>query len=237
MKRTFFQYYFNKNDISCKEISEEDFPKAHYGFIIEDNDLTDYSRLVPHELRHHHKIIVKYFEFGVHKDIIIDNVCFTGRIEFDESMRNHPTLSGYCVSRSETFLLNWYNPYDKQKYSIKLHSELPYNYGTLGLYAIYSIYLTKRQADDWENICRYSWDMLNCSSSLFDTGGSSICYKNFNPGQFINGLISLNDDFLLEYEDLSFMKSFYNERITQALKIWETEQKRLFINRNNFMLD
>lgn len=79
--------------------------------------------------------------------------------------------------------------------------------------------------------------MLNCSSSLFDTGGSSICYNNFDSGQFINGLISLNDDFLLEYEDFSFMKSFYNERITQALKIWETEQKRLFIKRNNFMLD
>lgn len=235
-KRSFYNYYFSAEGIKYREVEEKDFSKFSYGFIVEESDLTDYSRLVPSELRHHKRYRVLYCKYGCPQNIVIDQIEFCKEIIFDEARINHPTIKGYMLTNSLTFTLNWHNPFEKKDFSIRLNSEFTYPHGILGLYGIYFIYFTFHSCDSWENDCKYLWSILNARAELFDTGGSLINFSNFEYGKFITGIVRLYNEFELEIDDYKFMKPFYNCHIKQALSILENERKRLYLNTNNFQL-
>lgn len=235
--KKYYQYSFTKEDIISKEVTENDFQNVRNGYTVDDEDLTDYSRLVPSELRYNHRIVVEYCQYGEKCNIIIDQVEFNSRIVFNESMQNHPTLSGYIQTTNLLYEIGWYNPYYKEDYRIMLSSELPYNAGLLGLHSIYFLYLTHSNNIGWENKCKYLWSIINSKLSLFDTGGSQINLNNFKYGDFVAGIISLYDDYVLEADVYPFTKKFFNDNIKEALKIWKNEHHRLFLNNNNFQID
>ena len=204
--------------------------------------LTDYSRLVPSELRHHKQYKVYYYKFGRPEKVLIDQFEFNQEIIFDEYCQKHPTLGGYILTNSLTFNLSWYNPYDKKDLSIKLYTELHYNPGVLGLYSIYFIYIyfTYHDCETWgrdcKRDCNFLWSILNSNAELFDTGGSQINLSNFNYGEFVMGLIRLYNEFEVAIDDYKFMKEFYNSNIKSALSILENERRRLLLRTNNFQL-
>jgi len=234
--KTYYSYYLSNNGIIAEKVKENDFFNVSYGFIVEENDLTDYSRLVPSELRHHKKYKVSYYKFGRPEKVIIDQIEFNQEIIFDEYRQNHPTLKGYILTNSLTFNLTWYNPFDKKDLSIKLYTELYYNPGVLGLYSMYFIHFTYHDCETWERDCKFLWSILNSNAELFDTGGSQINLSNFNYGEFVSGLIRLYNEFELEIDDYMFMKEFYNSNIKSALSILENERRRLLLRTNNFQL-
>lgn len=116
--KTYYCYYLSNKGIIAEKVNEEDFFNVSYGFIVEENDLTDYSRLVPSELRHHKQYKVYYYKFGRPEKVLIDQFEFNQEIIFDEYCQKHPTLGGYILTNSLTFNLSWYNPYDKKDLSI-----------------------------------------------------------------------------------------------------------------------
>ncbi len=234
--KRYYSYYFCSEGIKWKEVSENDFFNVSDGFIVEETDLTDYSRLVPSELRHHKQYKVVYCRCGRPKSLNIDQIEFSEGLIFDEHRENHSTLQGYMLTNSLTFTLKWHTPHENKDSEIRLHSEFSYPPGILGLYAIHFIYFTYRSCDTWKKDCEYLWNIINARSDLFDTGGSSINYSNFSYGKFINGIVRLYNDFELEIDDYRFMKPFYNHHIKQALLILENERRRLFLNTNNFQL-
>ncbi len=240
--KTYYCYYLSNKGIIAEKVNEEDFFNVSYGFIVEENDLTDYSRLVPSELRHHKQYKVYYYKFGRPEKVLIDQFEFNQEIIFDEYCQKHPTLGGYILTNSLTFNLSWYNPYDKKDLSIKLYTELHYNPGVLGLYSIYFIYIyfTYHDCETWgrdcKRDCNFLWSILNSNAELFDTGGSQINLSNFNYGEFARGLIRLYNEFEVAIDDYKFMKEFYNSNIKSALSILENERRRLLLRTNNFQL-
>lgn len=87
-----------------------------------------------------------------------------------------------------------------------LKSELHYNLGILGLYAIYCSYFTYLYCETCVKDCVYFWNILNSSVSLFDTGGSPINHTNFNYGEFVMKLIKLYEAFNLQLNEFRFVK-------------------------------
>ena len=232
--KKFYKYYYTANDIVSVEVSEDEFRRAAHGFTIDDEDLTDYSRTTLFELMYNHRISVEYFEYGVKEFIDIDGFKFEPNIIFSESIEKHPTFSAHMSNWSKSYIIKWND--DIKEYSIRVHSELPYNAGLLGLHTIYFVYLNYEDAD-WEKRCEYLWKIINSNIALFDGGGSQINMSNFKYGDFVEGIKLIYDNYVLVSRSCPFTKKFFNDNIKQALKIWDREHYRLFLCNNNFQID
>lgn len=84
------------------------------GFCIYESDLTDYSKLVPHEMRYHKQYKVKYYKLGKPTILDIQGIEYKGDILFDEFWENHLTLKGHIFVRSYNFKIFWHDPYEKK---------------------------------------------------------------------------------------------------------------------------
>lgn len=234
--KKFYKYNISREDIKYTEVNETEFQFIPYGFIIDYEDLTDYSRTVSFELCYKREIILEYYQFGNKSNILINGVEFKGKILLHESLQKHLTFGGYIQTRGVDYEIKWYDPFNKQDYSIRLYSEMPYNYGILGLHSMYFLYLTQRDEINCIKRCLYLWKIINSKYNLFDTGGSQISYHNFKFGDFAEGINELYNDYLSESDTYPFTKKFFNDNIKEALEIWKNEYRRLFLNSNDFQI-